>query len=467
MTIPRQSPRGGRRCLPESPTIQGHILAYASSCGRIVIVDLDSLQVTQVLPYLDTATSYMLSFSENLLFAAPREPEYQVFVLAYARGHVTVQLPLMSPVLFATRDHLVSLRPASSGKKGRLDFYRFQRTLLQDPIDALAGIVMRCEQAAEALKTGATVEEALEMIERETVKPMLDRLDTLDARGRNAVAIYARLLARGIDRIGEGEALLDRLVASAPDDAKLKAYRSAARTRFGIRGVPPNAAADLKGAREVDLGAAASGVPNILLAGNRAYVWQYGATAGGSCADVAFHDRTTLALQTHIPAAGCDDEMQDAVTDVAVGRNAVFIALEYRYQQAGRTDLIVVDKANPKIVGRYDIQGGIWSLAASEEGLLVCGDTLERDCVMRDQADVTAAPKPDLASVPCRPNGAAFPTVVGNRTLLTLNGDRVNVLACNDTLVATGWTMNTVIDLARIDALQKPFARVVGGNSRT
>src|SRR5262249_15360749 len=157
--IPRQEARGDHLCKPESPVVQDHVLAYVSSCGRIVVVDLDVLRVTQTLAYLDTARSWALAFSGDLLFAAAREAGYQVFVLAFARGQATGQLPLMAPDLFATHERLIAVYPGS-----HLEVFRLHRTLMEDPIDATASIVARCEQAAEALKAGATIEEAIEMI---------------------------------------------------------------------------------------------------------------------------------------------------------------------------------------------------------------------------------------------------------------------------------------------------------------
>lgn len=457
IAIPRQEARGDHLCEPESPVVEGRFLAYVSSCGRIVIVDLEALQVTQTIAYLDTARGWSLAISGDLLFAAARQGAYQVFVLAFARGHATGQLPLIAPVLLATHERLIAVYPGS-----RFDVFRMHRTLMEDPIDATASIVARCEQAAEALRAGATIEEAIELIEQETVKPMLNRVDALDARGRSAAAFYGRLLARSVDRIEEGMVLLDKLATASPDDAKLRDYLSAARMRYGIRGVEQAAAADLKGALEVDLGTGERAMPKIQLADDRVYVWQY-ADHGGSCANVTVHDRATLARHAIIAAAGCDNEMQDEVTDVAVGKDAVYIALQYRFEQKGRPDLIVLDKTSLKVKGRYDVEGGIWSLAATADGLLVCKDILDETCVMHDPTHLNA-PAKEAGAVPCRPNGNTFPAVIGNPALLSIIQNNENIIACNDRWVVTGWSQNTTMRFARVDGLDKPLAVVVGGN---
>ncbi len=329
-------------------------------------------------------------------------------------------------------------------------------------------LVARAEAAKAALHADGTVDEALATFEANPVAPLIDALQTLDARGMTAAAAYARLLARSVDRLPEGVALLEKLNALHPGDPQLSLALTAARDRLAVQqGAPNNGARILEsGTKEVTLGTASIGRGPTISIADRVFATEYRnlGTAGVSCATLSIYDRASFALEGIIPITGCDDEQQDSISDVAVVHGYIYVAVAYRFEQAGRTDLVYIHAQVPSISGRYDLMGGIESLVATKDGLITCG--FKEHCVLQD-VDFLGEKQKDVGPlVVCRPRGRAFPAEIGADALSRVTDKSIWIKACNDRLAAVlegPYGEKSRIALYRLDKPEQPVAEVPSG----
>jgi len=408
--IPDREMRGDRGCPADAPVADGPHLIYVSNCGQIAIVDLEQKKFLHLLPYFSAATAYSLALSGRVGFAAPRGTSEPVLAFDLASGRQLATLPVSAAQIWANDRYLIAIH-AGTYPDPNIDIYKINAAAIEDVSASVAAVVSRIEREVAALLSGGTVQSALSAIESKTVAPLFDHLDTADPRTVDAATAYARLLARTVDRIPEGIALLERLADRAPDPAAITAYLAAAKARQAIRlGETPSAglAALAPGTEERSLAG------DLTISKDRVYILG-GAPAGTRtiCATVRIYDRATLHEQSTATLPGCDDDdggFEDSVTGLAEGDDT-YIALEYRFEQAGRTDLFVLKKRDPARVEHYALLGSIEDLAVTPEGLLACGPG-GGPCAVFDPQNLEgkSEPTPSLL-VFCQPNGTAFPNV--------------------------------------------------------
>jgi hypothetical protein len=465
-SIPSQEVRDNVLCKVDSPVIGGTMLAYVSSCGRIVLFDLAAMRTVRTLPYFSEAEFYRIAFSDGLLLAAPRGKGEGVAVFDTSDGRSLATLPVTTLELFATDQRLVTVH-TETHPDPNIEVYRINAAQIRSGTGVVNEIILRCEAAAAALRAGGAVEDALSTIESGTVAPLVDQLETLDDRDLAAAEIYARLLARSVDRVSEGLALLVNLRARKPEDRHISAYADAARSRMQLlTGDPVAGEPTLRaalGARDITLGTGSSlsGLtPGLMFAGDRIYVTEYG-QMGDTCAILSLFGRRDLALEAIVPVAGCDDEFQDYITDVAVG-GMIYAALEYRFEDAGRPDLVAIHPQDPAVSATYHLMGSIQQLAVTKDGLLVCGS--ETQCELRKEIDLEAEPKL-VEAVLCRPQGRSFPAALGPEALLAVAASGGYIAACNDRFMAqqVGEFDKARIQLYRVDALDHSIAEASTG----
>jgi hypothetical protein len=396
--LPSRQARGNLVCQPGDHAIAASRLAYVSDCGRITLIDLDRMSIERTLPYFAQATNYRIAAAGELLFAAPAETGEYIAVFRLSDGMQIARLPIRTNAIAAAGDKLAVLEP-----DGRIALYQIEVSRLMDVARAREATVERC-RSVKSVPSNTPVEAQIALIEVSPVAPFLADLGKLDAKGLECAELYARLLARTIDRIEDGVAILERIHALKPDDTQVVETINAARARLAIREKADTA--DVPAARsaiELTIGTGAEGLgPQVLLSGSRLYAWQWGdlGDAGITCSTLSLYDRADLQLETIIPVVGCDDDFQDAISSVVEGGNNIYASIQYRFQQEGRTDLVVIHGGDPGIAGRHHLMGGIWKLISSAEGLIAC--PLMGECRLFDWDNLKAPGNP-VTPVVCPP----------------------------------------------------------------
>jgi hypothetical protein len=469
VTIPNHEIRHGRECPVDASVADRTHLLYVSDCGRIGIVDLDQRKLVRLLPYFSPAGYYGLAVSGNIGFAAPRGTSEPVLAFDIASGRQLATLPISATHLQANDRFLVAIN-GDSYPGPNIAIYTIHAAVIRDVPAAVATVVSRIEREVATLASGSSVQSALAAIEAQTVAPLLDHLDLADARAVDAAIAYARLLARTVDRIPEGVALLQALAGRAADPDAIAAYLDAAKARLAIRGgeSPSESLVALAPGTE------ALTLPDgggMTITKDRIYFWAGRVPAGmsGVCATVAAYDRATLREQAIVPVVRCDDDpdggFQDSVTDVAEGDDT-YIAIEYRFEQAGRTDLIVLKNRDPSRVERRALLGSIEDLAVTPGGLLACGPA-GGPCALFDPQNFAAVPEDRLSPQPvCQPTGPAFPKVPAPPTVAERKRQGETIALCSERYFAAadsrgdrGWVR--IYDVAAPD---RRIAELPGGS---
>jgi hypothetical protein len=395
--IPPLEVRGNLGCQPGDYAVAQSKLAYVSGCGHINIVDVEHPEHQLTLPYFAEATYYSLAITGDLLLALPRGTGEPVAAFRVSDGQLLARLPVAGNRIAAAGNRLAAVE-----QDGRVALYELDIERLSNSELARASTIETCRKVMK-LPRETPAQESLSLLRGAPIAPLLAELDRLQPDGLDCAHFYASQLARTIDRIEDGITLLEQLQAIKPDQ-QIQEDIATARARLALREDSDRASlAAARSAAELTFGTGANGLgPLVRLSGSRLFAWQWGDLGGAHmiCATVSFYDRRDLQLDTIVPIAACDEEFQDSITSVVEGQGKIYVALEYRFEQKNRTDLVVLYGDRPSVLGRYQLMGGISSLVSADEGLIAC--PLMGECMLWDWTDLARPPKPPAALI-CPP----------------------------------------------------------------
>lgn len=429
--LPKPRARSNLSCQIGSAVIRQDRLVYVSNCGQINIFDLSKMRLQQTMPYFSESLSYHLAIADGLVFVAPNSGSDNVAVFGLDDGRALATLPISADALFAADGQLIVMA-GNADNQPDLRIYDYAAATFRDDRRAIDEIVQRCREAEKKLAAGAAVQEALDHVESGTVAPLQYALERQDARDHLrpnelwAATFYARLLARTVDRIAEGVSLLELLHDLVPADRKIAAYAVAARARMTSDGldVTPNHGDSVlsrlllpgTGAQELTIG---DGTPgyflNLTIIDQQIYATQNSVGAGIACGTIAIYGRRAFDLRRLVPVVGCDDEFQDEITGVAVLNGRLYAAIQYRYEQSGRPDLIALDPEDGSVGKREQRLGGISQLVAVPGGLIACAPMGQ--CRLFDPLEQKGSVEANPTF--CRDAGAGFPPTLAAQDIVT------------------------------------------------
>ncbi|HVK55311.1 MAG TPA: hypothetical protein VM532_09820, partial [Burkholderiales bacterium] len=243
-----------------------------------------------------------------------------------------------------------------------------------------------------------------------------------EARNSNeifsAVKQYAFWLSKTYDRSRDAIAILEELQDIAPDQ---EITRALAEVRLKARVLEGGELGSITTdeqqtdfaqaldagnkrihaeAKNIDFGA----FSNLFhFSGNRIYVGRYGCNGcSDNGASISVLDRDTFEQAASIPVAPDDSDFQDAIRSIASDNDRIYASIEYRYEEAGRPNFVVIDKASHKILKKAQIDAPS-SLIVENGALMACRcssmSSFEQSCKVLDPITTKVIDAPDKICV--------------------------------------------------------------------
>lgn len=386
-----------------------------ANCGEILIYDLPTRRLERTIP--SYAHFYAVAILDGLIFTAPTsEPRQKDSARVYDlnTGRELAVLPINGTDLFAKGTRLLVVQ-REFAKPSPMTLYSVNTAALRDGQWRNAEVATQCQQAASLADSG-DLYGAIRLCESAGVEGLVDELKS-SPRILAVVRQYALWLTKTFDRSGDAAVVLEQVRKIAPGleiDRALAEVRLKSRvlegkdpgprteeeqqTTFGrtlAAGQRPIHAES----RNIDFGA----FSNIFLfSGDRVYVGRYGCRrCSESGASIAVLDRGTLEQVADIPIAPDDNEYQDAIRSIAADGNRIYATVEYRYEQAGRPNFVVIDKGSLEILKKAHV-GAPSSLIVENGRLLACGCSFTGDqsCVALDPMTTRTASESTATCAP-------------------------------------------------------------------
>jgi uncharacterized protein YecT (DUF1311 family) len=388
-----------------------------ANCGEILVYDLPSRRLERTIP--SYGHFYAVAVLDGLIFTAPTsEPRQRDSAHVYDlyTGRELAVLPINATGLFVKGTRLLAVE-RESDKPSPMTLYSVNSAALRNGQWRSSEVVTQCQKAA-ALADAGDLYGAIRLCESAGVEGIVDEAKS-SSHILAVVRQYGLWLAKTFDRTGSAAAVLDKVreimrdpaIDTALAEARLKnrvlegkdpspLTKEEQQTAFGLA-VAAGARALQSETRNIEFGA----FSNIFLfSEDRLYVGGYGCSrCSVSGASIAVLDRGTLEQLGHVQIAPRDDEYQDAIRSIAADENRIYVSVEYRYEQAGRPNFVVVDKASLQVVKKTHVNAPP-TLHVERGRLLACGCsfTLEQSCVTLDPITTRMASEPGAVCAPAR-----------------------------------------------------------------
>jgi len=406
---PKSEIYGNLGCTVHAPTVHDDLLIYQVSCGRIVVFDLKRFTALYELERFDPSPFVAFDVVGDKLFVVPTEEQRKPrngAVFDLATGRRLAVLPIDASGIAIRGGVMAAYLPRLSDEKRPIGFYRIDVSALGEAAQDKA-VVEAHARAAAILERSGSVEDAIDAIEGASLEPLLAR-GSLGKEARAIALDYGAWLALTLDRREKGIALLEKLAAATPDDpvsrrrlgaAWLRDYlltdapESLEQARRLLAAEPDSPLAQLAPApppvaraRPVDFGAFAD---HILFWRDKMVIGRW-----DEAPSVALYDRATLRPLSVTSIRPSDNEQQDAVGGITFAGDQVLAWLNYRYADAKRANLAIIDPQHGRVTLRSIDESVASSVVETPKGIATCSDLPGQQCILRDAKTFAAITEP-------------------------------------------------------------------------
>ncbi|MFP4593218.1 lysozyme inhibitor LprI family protein [uncultured Ralstonia sp.] len=424
-----------------------------ANCGEMHVVDLKSFSIVQSIPRY--AHFYSMALHGGLIFTTATDKstgaDGGVVVFDMGTGKEVARLPISASTIAIKGDILLAAgSPVSTGNTAswHMETYRINADALRNGAWQEARVVQQCRQAEAQLADSKDLYAAIGLCKQAGIEGFA-RDASVSAAVFPALRQYGLWLSQTLDECPNAVRILEKVQAANPDpdvahalnEARLKAQvvsgevvvelsQAERQTDFAQVLVNGEPLANTT-TKNLEFGA----FPELFhFSGDRLYVGRYGCrtTRCGGGATIGVFDRNTLDELASIQIAPNDEEYQDAIGSIAADDRHIYASVGYQYEQEGRPNFFVVDRATLRITKRAQAKS-IGLLHIERGKLMACGChfTQQQACAELDPDTLKSTETPDKACVQSEP---------GNETIVTVDRKMVSdakfFAATRDYLVA-------------------------------
>lgn len=382
------------------PRVFASRLIYQTSCGRIVVFDLERRAVVHEFDRFDPSRHLALDLAGDLLFAVPIDDERKPrngAVFDLAAGRRVAVLPLTADAIAVRDDMLAALAPRDvkdTSAPRSIALYRVNRDELSESAQDRALQGARTAARAVLARTGS-FEDALDTIESVATDRLRD-VGGLDPTLRAIALDRAAWLSATLDRRAEAIGVLERLLAAAPDDAVAKRRLGAALLRdhllSGAQASLERARAlladrpELLPAQPIAAPSARAAPIDFGVFSNRIVFWRDKMIIGrwrssNEPTTLMVYDRATLQplWSRDIPQAAPGSE--EEIEGLTFEGDRILAWMTARGHDGGR--VAVIDAASRRLTMR-PVRSAFEIVLQTPKGVLGCGWILGKQCALVD-----------------------------------------------------------------------------------
>ncbi len=472
ITLPERKKGGGVSCAATWPLrVYEDKAIIVANCGEILIFDLPTLKLERVIP--SYAHFYTVAILNGLIFTVPTsEPRQKDSAHVYDiyTGKELAVLPINATDLFVKGNRLLAVE-RQFAKPSRMTLYSVDTSVIRSGQWRIEQVLEMCHRASTLLAESGDLYGAIELCKSAGIEGLVDEAKNAKCI-LAAVRQYAFWLSKTLDRSRDAVTILEQLLQIAPDEVVKRALAEAQLKNRVFQGMGLGTLTQeekntdfahvledrsrLKQAetRDIEFGA----FSNLFhFSAERIYIGRYDCRrCPYKGASIGVLDRTTFKEVATIPIAPGDEEYEDNLESIASDGDRLYATIGYRYEQAGRPNFVVIDKASLKILRKahVDIPPSVFNVG----GHLVacsCSFTADQTCKILDPDTLRATDAPGKT---CAPNGGIHDSELASFGR-DRNGAKSFVAVTKDYLVArTSPPKGNTYDLYPRKTVAKPLA---------
>ncbi len=437
-------------CSPSIEQTEDDRALLTANCGEMHILNLKSFSISQSIPRY--SKTYSTALYDDLIFTTAKDqtPENKNSIIVYSitSGKELARLPVFASTIAIKNDVLLAAGKPVSGRKASwpMKAYRINTDTIRNGQWQISQIKTLCKQAESLYAETNDIYGAINLCKASGIEKFAD-YQVLPLGVFPLLKQYTFWISQTFDRGHEAIPLFETLLNIKPDgeiEKLLSELRAKSKVLMGL-GLDELSAEDkqtdfakilLTGSqltrakvKDIDFGA----FSNVFhFSGDKIYVGKFGCR---NCLDygasIGVLDRATFEEVAKIQIVPADDDYQDAIRSIASDDNSIYVSVGYRYEQKGRPDFFVIDKASLNITQKTQL-GQVYQLILDDGDLLGCGChfTSNQSC---NEIDRQALTLKDAHGKICIRNGRGSEEVV---SLLPPPHKRNFVAATKDYLVS-------------------------------
>ncbi len=414
MNIPKGDPSLGANCEPGPLLVSGDKAVIGANCRQLAVVDLPTARIERLIPTESNFQSFAII--EGLLFTVdPDGGAPDVRVIELSTGRELARLRIAATYLAAGGKSLLAMTKRQWLDPLKFTLYEVKLSGLRSETSRSARTLNGCRAAEKRLNGNNDVHAAILSCESAGILGYASSTN-LPTDLRDALKEYARWLTMSLSRYSEGLAILEKLQNISPN-LSLATQIVLTKRKADLLNAPNNDARasqvpDKTGVTRtsVDFG---SFTDLMLFDSDRLYVarWDCG-THGSAGVTLDALDRKSLHAIKRVVIANCDDSQQDSITTIGTVPGYIVLGLGYRYEEANRPTVAVVNARTLELVKKSFVQRPIDTLSQWRGKLLACSDKLDQPHSRFDPVSARYVAVPDEEARACA-NGDPVPLPLG------------------------------------------------------
>ena len=371
--MPKPDPNLRSNCGGGPLRISGDKAVVGANCAQLAVVDLPGARIERIIPMASFFQSFAIA--EGLLFTVdPDGKAPDVRVIDLSSGRELARIGIDANFLAMQDNSLLAMKRKDFSTPVRFTLYEVDFASIRSETARSARTVTGCRAAEQTLERQGDLHAALEACEKAGISGYVDETD-LSPQLREAVEKYGRWLTLSLSRYSDGAAILERLQQAKPDPGIESQIAMAKRKAIYLdlppKEAPPSSAPAPKGVTRVpiDFGS----FPDMMqFEGDRLYIARRACRDTESQVTLDVLDRKTFRAIKRVVVANCDDEQQDSITAIGIVPGYIVLGLGYRYEEAGRPTVAVVDARTLEVVKKGFVTQEIAKLSQWKGRLLAC-----------------------------------------------------------------------------------------------
>lgn len=394
LDMPKPDPNLRSNCGGGPLRIAGDKAVVGANCGQLAVVDLPSARIDRIIPTASFFQSFAIT--EDLLFTVDPDGKVpDVRVIELISGRELARIGIDASFLAMQGKSLLTMKRKNFASPVRFTLYDVDLPSFRSETARNSRVIHGCRAAAQLLLRHGDVHAALETCEKAGISGYVKGADVPPELGE-ALAKYARWLTFTLSRYAEGFAILERVQQMKPElwiePQVVMAKRKALHLDLPSKEAPLSNAPAAKGVTRVavDFGAFSN---TIEFDGERIYIARWACNYAndlGVTLDVL--DRKTFQHIKRVVVASCDDGQQDSITSIDVVSGYIVLGLTYRYEEADRPTVAVVDARSLEVIKKAFVKHEVAGLGRWRDRLLACSRSSDQPSLRFDAATARYVP---------------------------------------------------------------------------
>lgn len=391
-------------------------ILFSDSCGKIYQYDLIDGEIEHVYDIenlgipkgLHSYASIKFDFNDDgLMLTIPYEHgSPKIFDLKSKKSLRTLNLKGIPNGGFFDKDRIYFIYYKYMGKS-RIEAYTYKKELFYSTQSYIDDLKREHEKAIKVFKEERDIYKAIELLENADIQLLIKDKHQIDIDAKITILNdYAYFLSMTYERFKEAIPLFEQVILLSPERPypyinisdtyfkwhtyenasaeilqKAKEYYEIYRKLMNKKGLSKNTLMRTFEKHEKELSIEKLNIDvkgsisdKLFLYGDKIFVSKSHCYVDKKLGQFVYiYDREKHSLIKELRVIyGCDDEMQDGISSIAVADNKLFVATHYRYEDNERPNLFVYDISEFQLLGKYALgKVGINKLAVITNKLLI------------------------------------------------------------------------------------------------